>query len=101
MKWYIEFPILYVVVVVVLYSINYNTWGEASLFVSVVFGLILASVGYASYNEVKKKQKLKNASEEEKIKIKEKERKSNRIMIYAIIVMIIFCICIFAIALLI
>jgi len=57
MKWYIEFPILYVVVVIVLYSMNYNTWEEASLFTSVILGLILSGIGYAVYSEVKKAKK--------------------------------------------
>jgi len=57
MKWYIEFPILYVIVVVVLYSMNYNIWEEASLFVSVILGLILSSIGYVMYKETKKPKK--------------------------------------------
>jgi hypothetical protein len=57
MKWYIEFPVLYVVVVIVLYIANYNTWEEASLFTSVIFGLILSSIGYIVYSGMKKKQK--------------------------------------------
>lgn len=55
MKWYIEFPILYVVVVLVLYSMNYNTWEEASLFTSVILGMILSSIGYIVYSGMKKK----------------------------------------------
>jgi len=56
MKWYIEFPILYVVVVIVLYSMNYNTWEEASLFTSLILGLIIASIGYVAYDSVKTKK---------------------------------------------
>ena len=101
MKWYIEFPIIYVVVVVILYFIGRNTWGEASLFVSLILGLFFAIAGYAGYKGAKKEQKMKSASEDEKDKMMEKERKTNRVLIWVIIGLIIFCIVLFGIMMLI
>jgi len=58
MKWYIEFPIVYIVVVIILVGIN--PWEEVTLFVSLTFGLFIASAGYAGYYEIKKKKKTIN-----------------------------------------
>lgn len=100
MKWYIKFPIVYIVVVVILSIMGGNTWGEASLFVSLILGLFFVSAVYSGYNGYKKKQKMLVASKAEKAKMKEKDRKTNRVLLWIVIGIIVFWIVLFGIAML-
>jgi len=58
-KWYIEFPILYVIVVLVLYAFGRNTWEDAAWFVSLIFGFIVSVFMYWGYKQGLKSAKKK------------------------------------------
>jgi len=47
MKWYVEFPLIYLATVIILYILNNNRWADATLFVCVVFGFIVSAFIYA------------------------------------------------------
>lgn len=98
MKWYIEYPIIWIITFVLLdmiFIIQYQDKGLA-IFTALILGTLVSAGGYAGYYGVKKKQKMQSASEEEKVKMKEKERETNKIMIWIIIILVLFCICMIA-----
>jgi integral membrane sensor domain MASE1 len=60
MKWYVKFPILYIVVVLFLYLFGRNDDVGSALFVSLIFGLIISSAFYAGYSSFTKNLKKKS-----------------------------------------
>lgn len=56
MKWYVEYVLLYVIVVIVLFAWGNSIWEDAAWFVSMVFGWIVTTFLYLGYSSTKKTQ---------------------------------------------
>lgn len=99
MKWYIEYPIVWIIV-----FLAYLAWFTSNadpiglrIILSLVIGTLISAGGYAVYKSAfKKEQKMQKASEEEKEIIKEKERKSNKTALIVLVVIVIFIVILFA-----
>lgn len=96
MKWYIEFPIVYLVVFVVyfLFVAPKDDMG-VRLFVGIIWSFLLSSIGYATFYEARRREKLKQASETERIEMETKRHILNKKLTWIIIALIIFCIVLF------
>ena len=80
MKWYIEFLILCVIVVILLYLFGSQKWGDYSVFMAVISGFLIAGALYAEYYETKQEKKLINETETEKAEIQKKITKIRKIL---------------------
>ena len=80
MKWYVEFLILCVIVVILFYLFGSQKWGDYSIVMAVASGFLIAGALYAEYFAVKQEKKLEHATEIEKAEIQKKINKTKKIL---------------------